>query len=75
MIMIGKTYSVSLAMLLMMSSASGAFAQKARRVKKQAPVKVETVVEEPQEVQEVVEPVTPPEPQDRLDTIYYGVFY
>ncbi len=69
--MIGKKYSVSLAILLM-STASGAFAQKTKRAKKQVPVKVETVVEEQQEIQEYVDSVALPEPQDRLDTIYYN---
>lgn len=69
--MIGKKYSVSLAILLM-SPASGAFAQKTKRAKKQVPVKVETVVEEQQEIQEYADSVVMPEPQDRLDTIYYN---
>lgn len=69
--MIGKKYSVSLAILLM-SLASGAFAQKTKRAKKQVPVKVETVVEEQQEIQEYADSVVMPEPQDRLDTIYYN---
>lgn len=69
--MIGKKYSVSLAILLL-SPASGAFAQKTKRAKKQVPVKVETVVEEQQEIQEYVDSVALPEPQDRLDTIYYN---
>ncbi len=69
--MIGKKYSVSLAILLL-SPALGAFAQKTKRAKKQVPVKVETVVEEQQEIQEYVDSVALPEPQDRLDTIYYN---
>ncbi len=69
--MIGKKYSVSLAILLL-SPALGAFTQKTKRAKKQVPVKVETVVEEQQEIQEYVDSVALPEPQDRLDTIYYN---
>lgn len=69
----GMKYFVSLAVLMMIPSAQGALAQKVKRAKKQVPVKVETVVEEPQEPQEEeVTPVVIPEPQDRLDTIYYN---